>query len=152
MDSDPVRRRERKIERALGHVLRMRRQAHGFSQERLARRIGLTFQQVQKYENASNRLSVSRLIVIAEVMQLDPLALLREALDEAAPDEAIRASAGGDRPMLELAKAFRHIEDHELRMRVLTLVRVVAEAPSPQEEADEIEAVLHEPADESASE
>lgn len=134
MESEPVRRRERKIDCALGRVLRRYRQAGGISQEKLARPVGLTFQQVQKYENGTNRLSVSRMIVIAEVLQLDPVVLLQNALDEAAPAGAYHTGAGGNRLTLELAKAFSFIEDQEMRRRVVTLVRALAEAPPPQDE------------------
>jgi transcriptional regulator with XRE-family HTH domain len=56
----------------VGLTIRRRRKAMGFSQEQLAEAIGLTFQQVQKYENARNRVSASKLFDIARFLKADP--------------------------------------------------------------------------------
>jgi len=53
---------------ALGSRIRRRRMEMGFSQEDLARKIGTSFQQVQKYEHAANRVSFSRLVEIAQAL------------------------------------------------------------------------------------
>ena len=54
----------------VGQQLRAGRGLHGISQERLADAIGITFQQIQKYERATNRVSCSRLVQIAEVLDI----------------------------------------------------------------------------------
>jgi DNA-binding XRE family transcriptional regulator len=53
---------------ALGGRIRQRRRELGFSQDQLARKVGLTFQQVQKYEHGTNRVSFSRLVAIAQAL------------------------------------------------------------------------------------
>ncbi len=53
---------------ALGSRIRLRRRELGYSQEQLAREVGITFQQVQKYEHGTNRVSFSRLVEIAQAL------------------------------------------------------------------------------------
>lgn len=65
----------------LGQHLRACRVQRGLTQEDLARQIGVTFQQVQKYEAGRNRLSVHRLVLAAEALGRSPDLMLREAVD-----------------------------------------------------------------------
>lgn len=67
------------IDAFIGGRVRAHRQALGMTQEALADRLGLTFQQVQKYERGANRVSASRLMHIAGVMRLAPSAFLPAA-------------------------------------------------------------------------
>lgn len=55
---------------ALGNRIRLRRRELGLSQERLAKKVGVTFQQVQKYEHGTNRVSFSRLVDIASALDI----------------------------------------------------------------------------------
>src|SRR5688572_31889855 len=59
------------IDKEIGSRMRMRRMLIGMSQEKLGEMLGLTFQQVQKYEKGTNRISVSRMIDIANVLGVD---------------------------------------------------------------------------------
>ncbi len=59
------------IDKHVGTRLSTRRKIMGFSQEALADKLGITFQQVQKYENATNRVSASKLADIAEILKTD---------------------------------------------------------------------------------
>ncbi|HEV2558761.1 MAG TPA: helix-turn-helix transcriptional regulator [Microvirga sp.] len=59
------------IDKEIGSRMRMRRMLVGMSQEKLGEMLGLTFQQVQKYEKGTNRISVSRMIDIAHVLGVD---------------------------------------------------------------------------------
>jgi transcriptional regulator with XRE-family HTH domain len=59
------------IDKEIGSRMRMRRMLIGMSQEKLGEMLGLTFQQVQKYEKGTNRISVSRMIDIAHVLGVD---------------------------------------------------------------------------------
>ena len=65
---------ENKLDQYIGNQVRCHRRAKGFSQQDLARSIGISFQQIQKYESASNRISVSRLIQIAKTLDISPIA------------------------------------------------------------------------------
>ena len=120
----------------VGGRVRMRRKMLGVSQERLAEALGLTFQQVQKYERGANRISASKLYEIARFLSA-PIAYFFEGLGDPA---AGAAGAGLDDASeqhvhgflmtsegLELAAAFPRIGRARLRRRILDLVRSLTE-------------------------
>ena len=80
------------IDRYVGHRVRLRRALVGMSQEQLGRAIGLTFQQVQKYENGTNRISASRLFEISRVLNVQVSYFYDEM-----PDEISQAPLSGRR-------------------------------------------------------
>ena len=77
----------------VGSRVRMRRMLVGLSQEKLGERLGLTFQQVQKYEKGSNRVSASRLYQMAQILGV-PVQFFFEDLPEQAKGAFGSASAG----------------------------------------------------------
>lgn len=83
-----------KVDVHVGHRVRVARQARNITQEALAHRLGITFQQVQKYEKGSNRLSASRLHQIALIMNV-PITFFFEGVDAAGKIDpaATRATA-----------------------------------------------------------
>lgn len=122
------------IDRHVGSRVRMRRIMLGLSQEKLGEALGLTFQQVQKYEKGINRIGASRLQQLAEVLQV-PVGFFFEApapgIPPAAPGEQqagadfvseFLATADG----LALAKAFTTISRPKLRRRIVDLVEEIA--------------------------
>ena len=89
----------------IGRRLRERRMALGMSQAELAEGLGISFQQVQKYESGANRISGSRLWDIASILQT-PVSYFFEGLEEEATDVGDGASSKPlDRNTLELARA-----------------------------------------------
>lgn len=66
----------KRIDREVGARVRARRRGLGISQAALGDAIGISFQQVQKYENGANRISASSLVAIADVLKTKPYALL----------------------------------------------------------------------------
>ncbi len=122
----------------VGSRIRMRRKILGVSQERLAESLGLTFQQVQKYERGSNRVSASKLYEIAATLQ-SQVAYFFEGLadpsvegDEAHGPEQFVHDFLMTPEGLELAGLFPKITRPRVRRRILDLVRSMAE-----EEAEE---------------
>jgi transcriptional regulator with XRE-family HTH domain len=118
----------------------MRRKILGVSQERLADSLGLTFQQVQKYERGSNRVSASKLYEIAATLQAQ-VAYFFEGLADPAIAADEQAETGTEQFVhdflmtpegLELAGLFPKITRARVRRRILDLVRSMAE-----EEAEE---------------
>lgn len=75
---------------SLGKTIAMTRNRFGWSQKDLARRLGVSFQQVQKYETGGNRLSVSRLQMIAECFEMTVSELMDGSTQEYIHDEDIR--------------------------------------------------------------
>jgi transcriptional regulator with XRE-family HTH domain len=121
------------IDRHVGLRIRMRRKELGVSQEKLAESIGLTFQQVQKYERAANRVSASKLWEMARALDTT-IGYFYEGLGDPAdassnlPREEVRdflLTPEG----IELASTFPKIPKGRVRRRILDLVRAMANEP-----------------------
>ena len=112
----------------VGSRLRLRRTLLGMSQEALAEGIGLTFQQVQKYERGTNRLGAGPLYDIVRL--LGPAA--PGLAEEGAPFESL---PGSHRETLELVRAFNRITDPQVRKKVGDLIRAMA--PSEDEDSSD---------------
>jgi transcriptional regulator with XRE-family HTH domain len=121
----------------VGSRVRLRRTLLGMSQEKLGEAIGLTFQQVQKYERGANRVGASRLFDLSRVLDV-PVAYFFE---EMAPSGEGRQAAGegSDRsepdPMLkretlELVRAYYKIPDAHVRRRLFDLAKALAKSSS----------------------
>jgi transcriptional regulator with XRE-family HTH domain len=119
------------IDRYVGSRVRTRRLLIGMTQERLGNVLGLTFQQVQKYEKGSNRIGASRLQQIA-----DALKVRTSYFFDGAPGASNRSAGPPREPAflsdfltapdaLLLAKAFVQIKDPKLRRRVVNLVQAI---------------------------
>ena len=126
------------IDSYVGARIRMRRQLLGMSQERLAEQIGVTFQQVQKYEKGINRIGASRLQRIAEVLQTSPSFFFEQENSEPLTLQGLDLSANMD-PVAEflrtkeglvLNRAFLKIADRNIRETVIALVKAMAQAES----------------------
>jgi transcriptional regulator with XRE-family HTH domain len=128
----------------VGARVRLRRRLAGVSQEKLAEALGLTFQQVQKYERGANRVSASKLYEIAAALQT-PVSYFFEGLaDPSSPAGRGVAGEGGPETRvhdflmtgegLELATLFPKLKRGALRRRILELVKAIVE-DSPEESA-----------------
>jgi transcriptional regulator with XRE-family HTH domain len=122
----------------IGGRIRLRRTLLGYSQAKLATAIGLTFQQIQKYEHGSNRIGASRLHQLSRVLEV-PVDFFFEdapALDgvpaTGLAEEGERYDAGPDpmqrRETLELIRAYYRVEDQATRRRVLDLLKAMSGA------------------------
>ena len=124
------------VDRHTGSRVRMRRLMLGMSQTKLAEKIGLTFQQVRKYEKGTNRMGSSRLQQMANILKV-PVTFFFEGapgqlrLDGTAPSPAYVSDFLATTDGLTLTKAFMRIKDAELRRAIVRLVEDIA-ADSPQ--------------------
>lgn len=123
----------------VGARLRERRTLLGLSQEKLGEALGLTFQQVQKYERGTNRVSASRLYDLCHVLDTDMNYFfedLPEDVTSQAPDpagglsESTRKTNGKGDPLnkretLELVRAYYRIHDPELRRRLFEMTKAL---------------------------
>jgi transcriptional regulator with XRE-family HTH domain len=125
------------IDKHVGSRVRMRRMMLGMSQEKLGDALGLTFQQVQKYEKGTNRIGASRLQQISLILQVpvafffegapivagefEPAVGMHEAPSPAYVSDFLATSDG-----LSLTKAFMRIKDAKLRRRIVDLVQQIA--------------------------
>lgn len=119
------------VDRHVGLRIRLRRQTLGLSQERLAKVLGVSFQQVQKYERATNRVSASALWRVAEALRVAPSYFyegLALSLGGAGPggeqDAAMDLIALPEG--LALAKSFSRLRHAAVRRRIVDLVRALA--------------------------
>src|SRR5215510_2472232 len=115
------------IDQHVGSRVRMRRLMLAMSQEKLGDALGLTFQQVQKYEKGANRIGASRLEQISHILQVPVAfffegALIGSALSMAQIDDFVSDSDG-----LRLMRAFMRIDNATLRRRIAMLVQEIAD-------------------------
>jgi transcriptional regulator with XRE-family HTH domain len=123
----------------VGSRVRLRRTMLGMSQEKLGEAIGLTFQQVQKYERGANRIGASRLFELSRVLDV-PVSFF---FDDMPSDAALRPARTGElaeegetleldpmakRETLELVRAYYRIGDPAVRKKVFELAKALARA------------------------
>lgn len=123
------------IDKHVGSRVRMRRMMLSMSQEKLGDALGLTFQQVQKYEKGTNRIGASRLQQISTILQV-PVAFFFEGAPNLqpltgegfkdAPSPAFVSDFLATSEGLALTKAFMRIKEAKLRRRIVDLVEEIA--------------------------
>ena len=119
----------------VGTRIRMRRQFTGMSQEKLGELLGITFQQVQKYEKGSNRISASRLYLTAKVLGVPvqfffediPGIENRGGFSEPREEDTVLSSLMNAEGVV-LAKAFREADSTGKRKLIATIARLIAES------------------------
>lgn len=119
---------------AAGLAVRARRMAAGMSQETLAQAIGVTFQQVQKYERGTNRISASRLGAIAAALGCEVADLLSPTGDAAPRGDSAVARFAATREFGRVAEIFDRVPDAARRRRVATVLELLL-SPIPSEAA-----------------
>jgi transcriptional regulator with XRE-family HTH domain len=119
------------IDVAVGARVRVRRRQLGLSQSDLAQALGLTFQQVQKYERGTNRISASTLVRTAGVLETSVAALVGET-GAAEKDEILGSLRTPGAP--ELLQAYARLQSPAIRRSVLSLVRAMAESDATTEQ------------------
>ena len=122
------------IDASVGQRIRLQRIAIGMSQGRLGQLLGLTFQQIQKYEKGLNRIGAGRLFEVAGILGV-PISFFYEDADANAqaggfaegeePPPVMEFLASGEG--LQLSLAFMRIKDVKVRRRILDLVRSLAD-------------------------
>jgi len=134
----------RPVDVHVGSRVRQRRTLLGMSQEKLGEAVGLTFQQIQKYERGTNRIGASRLYEFSQILDVPPAYFFDEM-----PEEAVKGAKGkkakkglsdtgqaafsGEaadplikRETLELVRAYYKISDPKVRKRLFELTKAVA--------------------------
>lgn len=124
------------IDAHVGQRIRLRRILVAMSQERLGELLGLTFQQVQKYEKGVNRVGAGRLYEIAGILGV-PISFFYEDLESGEPGAAPNSSGVGEPPPImefissgegiQLSLAYMKVKDSKVRRKILDLVRSLAE-------------------------
>lgn len=130
------------IDVQVGTRVRLRRMLIGMSQEKLGEMLGLTFQQVQKYEKGVNRIGAGRLFQVAHILGV-PIDYFYEGVNGVSEGAPGFAEPGGSSPPvmeflssgegLQLSLAFMKIKDPKVRKRVLDLVKSLSDGEEPSE-------------------
>ena len=122
------------IDKHVGARVKLRRMILGMSQEQLGRSLGLTFQQIQKYEKGVNRIGASRVFELSKLLEV-PIQYFYDDLEGESATGFAEADAGDAFMALvnspegvELCRYFSAIKDPQLKKRVLDLVRSIAES------------------------
>jgi transcriptional regulator with XRE-family HTH domain len=109
----------------VGHNIRFWRLERKMSQTDLANLLGLTFQQIQKYENGANRVGASRLMQIATALDV-PIHSFFEGAGPQTDEAESPIKFVGDQQALRLVRAFADIDDAGLRRSLVNLVEGIA--------------------------
>ena len=127
------------VDAHVGSRIRVRRQVLGLSQEKLGEALGVTFQQVQKYERGANRVGASRLYDLARILAV-PINFFYDGLDTQVQNlmaegkqtpivyDFIQSTEG-----VALAMAVSQIRDRRVRRQIVDLARAIAKAQGPEE-------------------
>jgi transcriptional regulator with XRE-family HTH domain len=118
----------------VGSRIRLRRNMMSMSQEKLGELLGITFQQIQKYEKGSNRVGASRLQAISSILSV-PVSFFFEDAPTENPPGGFGESAGANYVVdflsstegLQLNRAFIRIQDPKVRRKILDLVKTLAD-------------------------
>ena len=125
-----ARRRAGADDAIIGNNIRVHRLARSMSQTDLAKAIGLTFQQVQKYEKGANRIGSGRLVRIADALGVPVLTLLAglPGAERISPVEPSAVALLAKAQPLRLMQAFAAIKDRPLRRALLAVTEGIAQA------------------------
>jgi len=120
-----------RIDKLVGRNIRVHRLVRGLTQEGLGEKLGVTFQQIQKYEKGTNRVGSGRLYQIAALLEM-PVTAFFEGGD--APSNLRNSSPFdllSDPVSLRMVQAFSEIPDHKTRRAVLALVESMNASDKP---------------------
>ena len=123
--NEQLSKRTAEVDKRVGACVRAARVKAGLSQSKLAAELGITFQQLQKYEKGKNRVAVSTLLLIADALSL-PVQSFFDAIER----QTIDAADWPDlltKDNIRLIQAFSNINDLEVRRRIMSLILAVTE-------------------------
>lgn len=129
----------------VGSRVRLRRTLLGLSQEKLGEAVGLTFQQIQKYERGANRIGASRLFEFSRILDVPVSFFFDDMAERLKPGDASGAMALADQPQaplepdpltrretLELVRAYYRISDPQVRKRLFELAKSLGTVEEPE--------------------
>jgi transcriptional regulator with XRE-family HTH domain len=140
------------VDEHVGRRLRLRRTLLGLSQEKLGEAVGITFQQLQKYERGANRVSASRLYHLSLVLGVPLAYFFEEMPEELSPKSVVEIETAGAtgglmdaaeietiarRETLELVRAYYRIPSESVRRRAFELIKSLASDAGQPADGDE---------------
>ena len=121
------------VDRLIGKRVMMRRRERGLSQAALAEQLGISFQQLQKYEQGQNRITVARLAKIAAELDVAIGYFLKGtvALTHSEILQKLQGDAADEFDIYDLLTAFLKIEEDDVRLMIVNLARAAADGRTP---------------------
>lgn len=123
------------IDARVGDRIRRRRILMGLTQDQLGEALGISYQQIQKYETGANRVSVGRLYLISQKLGVNPGWFFDGSLSDASRDDI--GELGSSRLLMDFVRNFSRIQDERLRTAIVSLVRAMADAEDAGITSDE---------------
>ena len=121
------------VDRLVGDRIRRRRILMGLTQDQLGESLGISYQQIQKYETGANRVSAGRLYLIATRLDVSPGWFFDPVKSDASSDDF--DELGSSRLLMEFVRSFARIKDERLKSVLVSLVRAMTDddegAPAP---------------------
>ena len=113
------------VDRLVGDRIRRRRILMGLTQDQLGESLGISYQQIQKYETGANRVSAGRLYLIANRLDVSPGWFFDPVKSDASSDDF--DELGSSRLLMEFVRSFARINDERLKSVLVSLVRAMAD-------------------------
>jgi len=111
------------VDRLVGDRIRRRRILMGLTQDQLGESLGISYQQIQKYETGANRVSAGRLYLIANRLDVSPGWFFDPVKSDASSDDF--DELGSSRLLMEFVRSFARIKDERLKSILVSLVRAM---------------------------
>ncbi len=113
------------VDRLVGDRIRRRRILMGLTQDQLGESLGISYQQIQKYETGANRVSAGRLYLIASRLEVSPGWFFDPVKSDASSEDF--DELGSSRLLMEFVRSFARIKDERLKGVLVSLVRAMAD-------------------------
>lgn len=125
MDQNKIALTASEVDRLVGDRIRRRRILMGLTQDQLGETLGISYQQIQKYETGANRVSAGRLYLIGECLEVAPGWFFDPVKSDASSDDF--NELGSSRLLMEFVRSFARIEDERVRSLLVSLVKAMAD-------------------------
>ena len=120
------------VDAVVGERIRRRRILTGQTQDQLGDALGVSYQQIQKYETGANRVSAGRLYLLAEQLEVSP-SWFFDGLNGVSDDEDEADMLSSSRLAIECVRNLSRIKDEKVRGAILTMIRTLADADDADE-------------------
>ena len=114
------------VDRLVGDRIRRRRILMGLTQDQLGEALGISYQQIQKYETGANRVSAGRLYLIAEKLEVSAGWFFDPVKSDASSSDF--NDIGSSRQLMDFVRSFSKIEDDRVKAILVSLVRAMADS------------------------
>ena len=131
MDQENIALTASEVDRLVGDRIRRRRILMGLTQDQLGEALGISYQQIQKYETGANRVSAGRLYLIGQCLEVSPGWFFDPAKSDASSNDF--DELGSSRLLMEFVRSFARIDDERVKSILVSLVKAMADGESGEQ-------------------